>query len=848
MTGTSRGEMNFQAGAKLTVDGGYFCNQNRRSGSAGHHIGVDAPGTAEVRVVNGGEFHSKHLFVRVGMNSKATGILSADGGTVNIADGKADLRVATGDSEGNQTATGIVALTNGTLKAAAIWLAENTDGNTAKLNFKDSHLYINKIYESKQLTADSFVKFDGATIHPQQGGSFMPTLQFPYTLENRGLTIDCSHDSSITGQLTGKGPLIKEGSAVLVMSGDNTGHTGGIEVRGGSLSLTNEVLKLASGTKFVGYTGAMLTIAYRDDGFVTRDCGIDLKVAGEGTFDLDIKAIGTPAEGSTYVLFKSGATADMLDRLSITPGYVLAVDGGKLVVTINATALRWVGNSPGDNRWTSVSNWDPSRVPGLSDRIIFERDDAFTTLYDLDSEVKLGSITVNRGAWTTDVGESAMTGPALAVEAGASFTMVNADGRKNMFSVAKNANYVAGLLDIGGAEQLISSDMSADQGLFRSGGEVRNGTYTINAVSWFRLNGVRDFTIGRNALVILPKQTSTVGQMNLHNANLRIDGGELRALNATSVSNSGGYIGNGGDATIEVVNGGVFAHTGKFGVLGYAVDGPGNGRILADNGTVNFGSRELFLGNTANSVGELRMTNSTLTCTSFTIGFSRELGEGEEIGPQIAEFVGSTLNIDHMTARRTNENTRVIFDGAMIYENGKQVELLPDIGVPYRLRGSGLTVRAYRTHERIELGGAFVGDGGIALESGGAKTTAALTGDDERRLDFTGALSVGKDVSLLATNKVFAGSLRVLSGGKANVRDSLFEGDVYVEDGATFEGVEERRYDEPLTLVTAVGKITIDPTLRERSDSFGNVYYVAVRRGRNVLCYGRDSGLVIRMR
>ena len=807
------GELGFMNGARLIIDGGRVNALNGRGGGAGAYLGCDKPGVNTIRIQNGGTFYQPNQFLRVGYNGGGTGILSVDGGTVDL--GEQELRIA---CEANTT--GIFAMTNGTLIASDVYLCEGGSCPATFVLSTNSTAKIGQIKKNNTPVDGSSVVFDGATLVPTAAGSFLPDLGIPVTIGANGLVISNDFNVTVAAPLAGEGKLTKKGAGMLTFSGAQS-FEGGLEVCAGSICST-------------------LTA----DGFATQNFDLSLNLADGETVRLTIA--GTPEPGENYTLFKSGITEDTLSRLTIDANCELSLEDGQLKVKLMPLSLTWTGDG-NDKLWSTVANWrDALRGPAKFDTVIFDGE-SDETEYDLANGLLLKEIDVNSGAWTTKVDTACFAGVPVQVKSGALFALTGAKGKTNPFSTANAANSIAGVLDLGGATQTFAGALADGNGIFRDGGEIRNVALTIDPAGWFRLHNV-SFTIGQGAKVTVNKYENSNGQINFYNTHLVIDGGELNALNARNASNVGAYIGNNGDATIEILNGGKFSHPNKPVILGYGKDGKCAGYLIGDHATVDLGGQKLHLGSYEKSDSYLALTNSTLSCDSITLGFDGTPGK------QTVELVNTTATISSFDAKKIGSSVSITFDNATIVHSGTNVQLLPDLNegkIPYTIAAGGLTIKVENIKDdktSLTLPGVFAGEGGITLvATGKTPKSVGFTGTAAEK-GFTGTLVVSNKITVVAVDKTFKGGLYACEGSTLDVATSVFEGDVTIEEGVKFVGLDaEQDYENPVTLLQTKGTIT-SPLLEGKNPNTKNRYFVRSRLGVNVLCYGRKQGTMITIR
>ena len=348
---------------------------------------------------------------------------------------------------------------------------------------------------------------------------------------------------------------MKKGAAAPTLTDAHT-FTGGIELKEGTLALD-------PGASFADSTltmsdGATLKLKFTPGvGFATTKLmaavatSATLPTSPTVTIEIDASA-GLPEEGTAYTLFAGGLDAAQLNRIAVVPNslYSLAVaDGGAVTITLQHVPVMrtWTGGGA-DEKWTTTGNWDTDAALGSLDSVVFGGAGSHS-IYDGADELPLASVTVESGVHTANVASACFSGAALSVVAGAEFALQNASGAVNPFSTEMGTNAIAGVLDLGGASQTISTAFDAT-GAFCDGGEIRNGTVTVVPSSWGLFFDNTAFTAGPGA-----DFTSANRFYFESGANFKIDGGSF-----TNTSEGGNHVVGAGTSgsysTLEVSNGG----------------------------------------------------------------------------------------------------------------------------------------------------------------------------------------------------------------------------------------------------------------------------------------------------
>lgn len=835
----TQGEWNLQNGASLTIDGGTVVLQVLRESWTGHYLGCDNATTATVRIVNGGLLYDRYQYFRVGSNGGGTGVLSVDNGIVNIADGAQELRVASGDQNG--LGHGVLAFTNATLQAKAILLAETRDNGLAQIVFKDSAITLERIYKNKTPAVGAFFLIDGTTFTTvAEGVDYFGNLGYPYQIEAGGVTLNARHHVRASGEFTGTGPLVKTGPGTLTVNGRY--FAGPIDVREGGIGFGAQ--SVATGAKVKMSGGTALHLVFTSLGIgASSEIDFDVDETTEGDVALVIDFQSAPLYNTEYPLFRS-ISETAAARLVASGVQTRRDASGMFYFKVVPTAHRWTG-AGATNTWKTAANWDSNKTPVRYDSVRFAGEGG-TSVYDLTTYDVMETVMFESGVWTINATNTTLTASkSFTIATGAELHLQNAG--TNPLPTGYEVLAIGGVLDLGGVQQTVNSRTKGEGvGVFRTGGELRNGTLTIIEPStggtgdwWFWNNGV-DFTIGTGATVIFPKQTDQRGQINFKNSHLKIDGGELQALNGRS---SGAYVGNNGNAVIEVVNGGRFYHPNARCSLGFANDGPGSGALLGNEAEIDFGAQDLFLGDRNQSRSTLALTNSTLTCK--TIAFA--LYKSSAPGPQIVELVGTEVNIERFAVNKLGTGSSLTFDGATLASSHGSP--LPALGIPYTVAAGGLTVKVPDATENaaaLELGGVFTGSGDLRLVHEGDVAAKAVSFNGTATA-LTGNLVVA-GVALTAIDKTLSCGLVARSGATLDVGSSVFGGGATIEEGVAFAGIDpEVDYERPMTLVKARGQI-VSPLLNRRQPGTRNRFFLGRSDGVKALQFGVPPGFTIFVR
>ena len=700
-------------GANIVVDGGSFSSTTAQDN---HPIGTES-GYSYVTVRNGGKLT---LAKPVWLGFSARGFLIADHGTINL--GSSDLRVTV-----RNNTTGVLALTNSVLTCGGIYFGYGgfPTPNTQTVIMKDSVANISGFNGIFLASNSSSLIFDGATLVPKAAAAnFLPNsaaIPTP-TLGAGGLVVSNNYDVTIAKGLSGAGCLVKAGDATLTLSGTHA-FTGGIDVREGALALTpgavfaNQTLAMADGTT--------LKLTYSPDyGFPTENLALalDANTDGSVTVDIDLSA-GFPEAGRAYTLFASGLDAATLKRVKFIPesSFDLALtSGGGLTITLPNTpgTHMWTGGGA-DAKWTTKANWDVEKDFGPLDKVVFGGTGS-SSVFDCADGLRLWDITVNSGCHTANVATASFANSPVVVASGAEFALAGAAGVINPFSTLQSTNAIAGVLDLGGASQTISTSLSGDGvGTFLDGGEIRNGAVELVSGNWIYLKNTA-FTVGPGADI-----TSALRFYLQDGAHLKIDGGSFTTTDTgadTDYDNHalGTY---GAPSTLEVSHGGRLIASSMRWIVGHHA----SGAIIGDGGVIDFGGKPIYLSNNNDGPATLALTNATLTCSSIDFGYAASRGN-----TQTLVLKDTLVNLSRFVFRHKTDESTILFDGATLVPKADNASFLP-AGLPTPTLGAGgLTVS---NSFDVTAAAGLAGAGGLVKKGAGE---LALAGPNT----FTGGIDV----------------------------------------------------------------------------------------------------------
>ena len=786
----------------FVIDGGTFTSTYADRDSGNHPIGRTAASSIVLR--NGGRFVSASE-LWIGFN--ANGTVVGNDSEIDLGAQILYMSVHAVDS--------VLALTNSTLTCG--WLRFGYQGGASPgmqtVILKDTVVNVTK-FVGTQLNPASSLLFDGTTLVPKAAAAdFMPAsakLPTP-TIGTGGLTVSNAYDVTMAKGLAGVGGLVKKGDATLTLSGANT-FTGGIDVQEGALaiaggaSFANTTLNMADGTT--------LTVKFSPDGgFATTNVvlTLDPNTDGRVAVEIDISA-GMPEPNRVYTLFAPGLDAATLSRLLIDPAFspTFSQDGA-LTVTFSPKAHAWTGGGA-DAKWTTAANWNIGDPINTYDHLVFSTLTGHS-VYDCADGLHLADITAGFGVHTANVETACFANVPISVASGATFALENADGVTNPFSTDANTNVIAGVLDLGGATQAISTSMAGGgAGSFRDGGEIRNGTLTV-ASSTEQTLGNTAFTFGPGLHV------SSTSRIYLQNgAHLTISGGTY--TNAFAGNNR--VVGAvSGVSTLEVSNGGHFVAKRPW-FVGHT----SSGSLIGDGGIIDVGNNPLYLSNQNAAQSVLALTNAVLTCGDIQFAYGTSGGN-----TQTLILKDSLVNLSSFLFRHITAASSILFDGATLVPRAAAANFMPS-GLPSPTLGAGGLVISNAFDVTVAVG--MKGAGGL-VKMGAGKLT--VTGNQS----FAGDVVVSNGA--FAASSTFAGGLQAASGTAIDVADATFGGDIAIGDGVAFAATNGVNW--ATTREVVVAKTMAGVSFPWRQDADGRHLFTKTLNGVTSLYYGKQAGTIL---
>ncbi|MBR0506333.1 MAG: autotransporter-associated beta strand repeat-containing protein [Kiritimatiellae bacterium] len=786
----------------FVIDGGTLTSTYADRDIGNHPIGRTAASSIVLR--NGGRFVSASE-LWIGFNANGTVV----GNDCEIDLGAQILYMSINGIES------VLALTNSTLTCG--WLRFGYQGGASPgiqtVILKDTVVNVTKFVGTK-LNAESSLLFDGATLVPKAAATdFMPNsaaLPTP-TIGAGGLTVSNAYDVTIAKGLAGVGGLVKKGDGALTLSGPNT-FTGGIDVQEGTLALPPGA-SFPVATTLAMADGTALRLKASSEGFASTNIALVLNANTDGKVAIEIDtSSGILEPGRIYTLLASGFDAASMSRITIDPAYELALaEGGALTLTFSPKTHVWTG-AGSDAKWSTAANWN------IGDPILSYDSITFSiggfSIYDCADGLRLGSITAGYGCHTVNVETASFANVPITVASGAEFALVNADGVTNPFSTVLGTNVIAGVLDLGGATQTISSKAGGNNtGSFCDGGEIRNGTVNLTDTAEQHWDNTT-FTFGADSHV------SCAARIYLqNNAHLKFDGGTY-TNSYTGVNNNHVIGANSGVSTLEVSNGGRLIVTRPW-FVGHTA----SGSLIGDGGVIDVGNNPLYLSNKNTAKSVLALTNFVLSCSAIQFAYDANYST------QTVVLKNSVVNLSNFIYKNKTSSSSILFDGARLVPKAAAANFMPS-GLPSPTLGA----------DGLVISNAF--DVTAAV---GMKGTGGLVKMGAGKLTLTGAQSFGGDVVVsngtFAAASTFAGGLQAASGTAIDVADATFGGDIAIGDGVAFAATNGVNW--ATTRAVLVAKTTAGVSFPWRQDADGRHLFTKTLGGVTSLYYGKQAGTIV---
>lgn len=593
-------------------------------------------------------------------------------------------------------------------------------------------------------------------------------------LNGTALTVDYSGSSpgtTYSGVISGTGSLIKSGSGMLTLSGNNT-YSGGTTITAGQLSVSttgvlgNGVLRIDGGTLILNSGSTVKQLSGTGGGVsITAGGGLGVNQTTDTTYAGTISATGS---GSATASFAKLGAGKLTLSGSITSSSDVSVTGGALEVTggfaANAVAVSGATLSlPGSGTATAgrlSDNFGSNGVIALNGTVNLllvattNKTSFFGTTYSgvINGTGRLtmrGSYEQVLNGANTYSGSTTLEGGTLTVS-----TLANGGSASGVgASDSSSANLVfGGSFGSGGTLKYTGATVSIDRGA------TLNGTSTIDVSTAGSTLGLVGGVGGSGSLTKTGAGNLTLSGNATYSGSTTVSAGTL-TLSGSGNSYSGGTNLNGGVLSVSSnVNLG-----NASGALNF------NGGTLRITGT-GFTSTARSIAWGANGGGfDIADPNNTFTVSQLLSGGGglTKAGAGTLVLTAINTYTGAT-NINGGVLQ-LGANALVTPGGTISIANGAE------------LRAAGYVPRA------------FVGGGGTVTATG-----ALLLGDLSSPTGYTfpGTLKAGSNtVELLSAGKASLGSQTTLGAG----------GLLVTINGALLGGGANGNTVDPSRLLTVTG-------------------------------------------
>lgn len=602
-------------------------------------------------------------------------------------------------------------------------------------------------------------------------------VSVPVNIDGTGTFDTAGHNttvSSVVGNATNPGQLIKSGAGTLTLNATNT-YTGGTKLTGGTLSIasSNNIGGSGSAIEFDGGTlratgTGISNLDSHNVNWSTFDGGIDVDSAGH-TFTvsqiLDGSGTFTKQGAGTIVLnsannhggtIAAGGVLSVLDDTRLgSASAQLGLAGGTLQFTTNASSVV--------DRVTTLANSSTVDVSQASALITMSQPIAGT-----GAMTKAGPGTLILGAANTYTGATTISAGTLRINDSLALqnsTVILAGGTLDLNGIAASVGGLAGSgnLDLAGTVLTIggSNENSTFSGNIVSSSGVASvekvGTGTIN------LNGTNTYTGGtilRSGALGITTSTNIGGS----SSNITFDGGLLR-INGTSMSSMGSHNVNWStfDGGFDIDNSG---HT-------FTV----SQTISGDGSLIKRGAGRLALSSTSNSYsGGTRLEGGSLQISALS-----------NIGGSSAAitFAGGILRTTGtgITSIAANDVNWSTFDGGFdISTSGSTLTLTNSIA------GNGSLTKLGSGTLRMNVANTYSGDTNLnagtltiahqdalaqtnLVPGGGTLSVASISSLNVGGLKGSGALTIGAYTANVGGNNqstTYSGALSSSGSGQLN--------------------------------------------------------------------------------
>ncbi|MGY3230956.1 fibronectin-binding autotransporter adhesin [Luteibacter sp. HA06] len=571
---------------------------------------------------------------------------------------------------------------------------------------------------------------DGGTVRNTADG----TMDQAVSITNRNGTFDTNgHDLTLTGEMDGRGALIKQGDGTLNLRGANT-SVGEIDLNGGAINVLSDG-GLGDPSNDLKFNGGTLQWGAGFD--LNSGRNVTLGASG-GTFDLQsyntnvanvISGAGSLTKTGTGTLTLSGANT-YTGGTNVSQGDVIVASTGKLgtgILTVNA------GSDVTMNNATQT-------VAGIAGGGDIALNGTALTVNGTGTNTSFGGVLSGTGGLTkTGTGTQALTG----INTYTGGTAING----GTLQISQDANLgAAGPVSFNNGTLETTATMATSRDLVLNG----NGTLNTDTGTTLTSNGN---VSGAGALV-----KNGTGSL-VENGVLSMSGGLTNNAGTTVLTNANSYTGgtrlNGGTVVAQT-DANLGNAAGNLTFAGGTLETSGNfdtsrGVVMAGNGTIQSDDTTGLHGSISGT-GTLTKTGTATTTIDGTVSGATGLGvsQGTLVVTGNNNYTGGT-NVSGTGVLQIASDTNLGNASGAINASGGSIHTTADVtsGRTINTSGTGLTLTG--DGHTTTLTGTIQGAGGVHADadnlvlSGTNFYTGGTTVDN-------GSLTISRDDNLGASS------------------------------------------------------------------------------------------------
>lgn len=721
---------NLDSSGNVSLANDFALNATLTTGTSGNSLALNGEITGSGGIANAGGITT------LGGNNTYFGSTLANAGTLNIngSSNSNDLQVAA-----------LATLTTGganKLSDAAVLNVANT--GTATLGGSETIDELIADGTVNSLLGDlTVVELNGATTGR-------------VNLDDNILT---ARTGNFAGNLVGiNAELVKNGSATLTLSGDNSGLTGKTTVNSGVLAANS----LGSSTVDIK-TGGQLTAS-------GTFAATNINVAAGSTLQADTLVANAATVNNSGTVNITSGPANSIANLNFNAASGLVnVTGGNLTTgglngtsgTLNLAA----------NNFTAASGSFGGSIIGSG---TLTKDTAGALTLSGNNNGFTGTATVSGGTLAL---QSAFAASSLTVDAAASLTTSANEQLANTATLTANGN-----VSLGGAETIgtltgagtVDAAGNLTVSTLNGSAQINAGANTVTAKDGTfggSINGNGNLVKNSSGTLSLTAANSYTGTTQVNSGTLALSGTlqstAVNVANGAALTSTGGNLFGGSSLT----NNGQVTINGDETITSYASGGPGVNGSLLGTGTLTASTYALNDGSTlsANTGTGIITSNGAVTIDATSTGASAitvQTGvldaSGTFAANQIGVNSGAVLNSDGILATTAN----VVVGGTMNVAGASTIQSLsitPSSGI-VNLNGGNLVTTGLSGSGTLNLGGYILtaasgtfsgtidGLGGLTKVGGSTLTLSGTNSYTGATNINAGTLSLQSDLASLAIN------------------------------------------------------------------------------------------------